>query len=170
MRAVIHRPLVFRRRAAALVKVDAVALEVMARLRQHRRRDVEAGGVLLGRYVVGCEDVIVDEVTVPMRGDRCTSTTFYRDARRHQEVIDARWDASRGTCQYLGEWHTHPEAIPAPSDADLADWRRRLRNDQFDSDSLLFVIVGTESVRAWEGLRSSSEVRALGDFEDRLDP
>lgn len=116
---------------------------------------------MLGRYVLGCEDVVVDEVTVPMRGDRRTRTTFRRDARSHQKIIDARWDTSRGTCQYLGEWHSHPEAIPSPSGVDLTDWRRRIQSDRFDSESLFFLIVGTVAVRAWEGVRSSSKVRPL---------
>jgi integrative and conjugative element protein (TIGR02256 family) len=121
----------------------------------------EAGGVILGRYVRDCDDVVVDEVTVPTRRDRRTRTRYHRDARDHQRVIDARWEGSAGTCLYLGEWHTHPEPIPSPSSVDLAEWKRRLQNDQFDGDALLFLIVGTKTVGAWEGLRSTLEIRML---------
>lgn len=161
MRALIGRPFVFRRPGGALVKIDALPAGIMLLYRQSNARDREAGGVLLGRYVRGCGDVVVDEATIPMRGDRRTRTTYHREAKRHQEIIDARWSMSAGTCQYLGEWHTHPETDPTPSGIDLSDWRRRLRHDEFDSDTLLFVIVGTETVRVWEGHRRSREIHVL---------
>ncbi|NMO18772.1 hypothetical protein HPC49_14015 [Pyxidicoccus fallax] len=135
------------------VKLDPAALSQMLAFRQTRTCHPEAGGVLLGRYIVGCRDVVVDEVTIPMAGDWRLPFFFRRSHSRHQQVIDARWAASRGTCQYLGEWHTHPEPIPGPSSTDIADWRRRLRTDRFDGDSLLFIIVGIREVRVWEGSR-----------------
>lgn len=154
--------LVFTRTSGAQVKVSAAPLAVMHGLRQRPlSRDLEAGGVLLGRYLLGTADVVIDQVTVPMRGDRQTRTQFHRDRRRHQQVIDGCWADSRGTCQYLGEWHTHPEATPSPSRTDLGDWRRRLKRDGVDTDALLFLIVGTERLLMWEGVRSSLEIRQL---------
>lgn len=144
-----------------MVKVGPVALSQVLAFRQIRSSHTEAGGVLLGRYILGCQDRVVDEVTVPMRGDRRMRLAFHRSPERHQEVIDSRWAASRGTCQYLGEWHTHPEFSPTPSSTDLSDWRRRLRADQFDGDSLLFVIVGIREVRAWEGFRCTQAIDLL---------
>lgn len=153
--------LVFRLADGARVKISSPALARMLDHRQAQARRSESGGVLLGRYISGCRDIIVDEVTTPMAGDRWTRFSFYRSHAPHQRVIDERWLASRGTCQYLGEWHTHPELYPSPSRIDLDDWRRRLRTDEFDSDSLMFVIVGIREVRAWQGLRGSGEICAL---------
>jgi integrative and conjugative element protein (TIGR02256 family) len=104
---------------------------------------------------------VVDEVTIPMRGDRRMRLAFHRSPKPHQEVIDSRWAVSQGTCQYLGEWHTHPEFSPTPSSTDLSDWRRRLSADQFEGDSLLFVIVGICEVRVWEGFRSTQVIHLL---------
>ena len=86
---------------------------------------------------------------------------FHRSQAPHQRVIDARWRVSRGTCQYLGEWHTHPESSPAPSRVDLDDWYRRLRVDRFEGDSLLFIIVGTHEVCVWEGNRCTQVMDCL---------
>jgi hypothetical protein len=36
----------------------------------------EAGGVLIGRHILGGSDVVVDRVTIPMAGDRRARTRF----------------------------------------------------------------------------------------------
>ncbi|RKH52691.1 hypothetical protein D7Y23_06235 [Corallococcus sp. AB050B] len=153
--------LVFCRMDGSCVKLDPVALSQMISFRQTRRCHREAGGVLLGRYIKGCRDIVVDEVTSPMAGDWRLPFFFRRSRSRHQQVIDERWTASRGTCQYLGEWHTHPELIPNPSSTDIAEWRRRLRTDLFDGNSLLFIIVGIREVRIWEGARADPVLALL---------
>nr|WP_254627998.1 Mov34/MPN/PAD-1 family protein [Myxococcus sp. CA040A] len=130
--------------------------------------DAEAGGVLLGRILVNCDDVVIDEVTLPMTEDTRGRFTFHRARSRHQQVVDDRWKDSRGTCLYLGEWHTHPEPYPTPSHVDVGDWRRRLREDQFEGESLLFLIVGTHSVGAWEGRRRSRRILPLQPMGDPL--
>jgi integrative and conjugative element protein (TIGR02256 family) len=146
--------IVFRRQGGAVIKLDSGPLHQLLGFRQLASSDVEAGGVLLGRYILGCRDVVVDEVTTPMAGDQRTRLSFHRNPQFHQQVIDERWKSSRGTCHYLGEWHTHPEPLPTPSRIDLEDWRRRLREDRYPGDSLFFVIVGTREVAAWEGSQS----------------
>jgi integrative and conjugative element protein (TIGR02256 family) len=142
--------LVFSRHNGGRIKVTAAVLRVMQSYAQHGRRATEAGGVLLGRYLQGSADVVVDAVTVPMPGDKRSRYSFYRAKARHQAAIDATWQASGGTCTYLGEWHTHPETYPTPSGIDTTDWRRRLRTDDYH-DELFFLIVGTVEIRAWSG-------------------
>lgn len=156
----------FRRPDGTTLLIDEGALATMLRYRQTKRRDPEAGGVLLGRHLLDAPHIVVDEVTVPTKGD-CRLATFFRRGRAaHQRVIDERWAASRGTCQYLGEWHTHPEPVPHASSVDMADWRRRLRTDVVDGDALVFLIVGTEAIRAWEGARTTGTLIPLIELED----
>ncbi|MBN9686151.1 Mov34/MPN/PAD-1 family protein [Corallococcus sp. NCSPR001] len=145
--------LLFRRAGGGVLKVSP---EVLARLdpfRQLEPSQTEAGGVLLGRQIQGCDDIIIDEVTTPMTGDSRARLRFHRAPSRHQSVIDARWAESQGTCHYLGEWHTHPEPVPTPSSVDVDGWRRRLKEDRFEGSSLFFLIVGMEQVAIWEGIR-----------------
>lgn len=160
----LPRNLVFYRSSGAAVKIAPPALATMLSFRQTTATAKEAGGILLGRYIIDCQDVVVDEATTPTRSDRRARFTFHRDATPHQRIIDERWHASQGRFHYLGEWHTHPETSPTPSSVDLADWRRRLRTDRFDADSLLFVIVGTRDLRMWEG--REHEIRELK-FDNR---
>lgn len=156
----------FRRPDGTTLLLGEGALATMLRYRQTKRRDPEAGGVLLGRHILDVPHVVVDEVTVPTKGDRRLLTFFRRGRDAHQRVIDERWAASRGTCQYLGEWHTHPEPVPHASSVDVADWRRRLRSDVFDGDALVFLIVGTEAIRVWEGERATGALIPLTELEE----
>lgn len=110
----------------------------------------EAGGVLLGRYILDTHDVVVDLITEPMPRDLRSRVRFFRHRRGHQIAIDQTWRESSGTCTWLGEWHSHPEHNPSPSFTDHADWRRKLLVDRYD-EVLFFVIVGIQNICVWEG-------------------
>ena len=153
--------IVFRTRDGKRLKLDDAVLDRLALYRQVGLHHHEAGGVLLGRHLLDSSDIVVDEITEPMAGDSRSRFRFRRGQRNHQRRIDEAWLASRGTCVYLGEWHTHPEADPTPSSTDLHDWRRRLRTDAFGGDALYFLILGVRAVRAWEGARVSLAINPM---------
>lgn len=137
------------------------ALTTLLRFRQLGACDNEAGGVLLGRHLKDGGHIVIDEVTVPMKGDWRCLTMFRRGRASHQRVIDERWRESSGTCRYLGEWHTHPEPHPTPSFVDTRDWGRRMRRDVVDAATVLFVIVGTAQIAVWQGDRSTGVLTRL---------
>lgn len=140
------------------------ALMVMSSFRQDTLDKREAGGVMLGRHILDSSDVVVDEVTVPMSGDQRSRTSFFRGRVNHQQAIDEAWRQSGGTCTYLGEWHTHPEAIPNPSWVDLREWQRKLHEDVYAGAGLFFVIVGINLTRVWEGRRGCRQFQMIGQF------
>ena len=145
----------------AAVQIGDAALDVLLAHRQIADDAPEAGGVLLGRYILGTKDIVVDSTTVPMHGDVGSRFAFHRSAETHQKALDFAWHQSGGAIGYLGEWHTHAEPDPTPSAVDLDDWAKRLRGDTFDGDSLLFVIVGQERTRMWRGDRATLEIVEL---------
>ncbi|HEX2093384.1 MAG TPA: Mov34/MPN/PAD-1 family protein [Longimicrobiaceae bacterium] len=152
--------LTFARPGGGRFQIGPASLRVMRGYLQNLPRKTEAGGVLLGRHIADSLDVVVDEVTVPMRGDRRERYRFWRAHEPHQGVIDRAWRESGGTCTYLGEWHTHPEPVPTPSKVDRNDWRRKLREDRF-SGIVFFVILGTREVRVWEGSQGGTTLLPL---------
>jgi integrative and conjugative element protein (TIGR02256 family) len=153
-------PLTYARNAGGRLQISRQTVEVLRRFIQDRPAKKEAGGVLLGRHILDTNDVVVDAVTVPLPGDQRGRVRFLRARQRHQEAIDQAWRDSGGTCTFLGEWHTHPEAHPWPSGTDRQDWLRKLREDEF-THWLFFVIVGTEETRVWEGARNGKAVFRL---------
>ena len=135
------------------LKLGPEALAAFRSFEQHAPDALEAGGYLLGRYLRGGFDLVVDQVTVPFPGDERSRYGFSLLDAGHQRALEAAWKASGGTCCYLGHWHTHAEAYPTPSAIDLNDWHRRLRDpaETLPDEARFFVIVGTREIRVWEG-------------------
>lgn len=148
-----------------VIKLSAEIVERMQSYRQQKREDLESGGVLLGRFLLDSKDIVVDKITVPMFGDKRARNSFHRGEKMHQRAIDRAWEQSRGTCHYLGEWHTHPDRYAEPSRKDIANWERHLKRDIFSSRFLYFVIVGTRDIGIWEGDRRNLRITKLKIYE-----
>jgi integrative and conjugative element protein (TIGR02256 family) len=143
----------FQKSDEGKLKVGAPALAKMRRYIQSLPYQAEAGGLLLGRYIIDSSDIVVDLVTVPMRGDVRNRYSYLRRSRMHQILMEKAWTESKGTCTYLGEWHTHPESIPTPSSVDRHNWHCRLYEDTYEGESLFFLILGIDELVAWEAIR-----------------
>jgi integrative and conjugative element protein (TIGR02256 family) len=143
------------------VKISDSPYETMYSYRQTNRTDTEAGGMLFGRFLIDSNDIVIDALSVPMKGDIRKRTYFHRSMKAHQEVLDRVYEESYGTCHYVGEWHTHPEADPSPSNIDLKNWRRIMSQTVTDSNLFLFIIVGTAQIRVWRGIKELNEIIPL---------
>jgi integrative and conjugative element protein (TIGR02256 family) len=152
--------LLFARHDGGTIYFTEPVVRCMHAHRQFSSTSREAGGVLLGRHLLDCQDAIVDEVTEPARTDRRSWAGFFRSLAHHAIAVK-RWHASGGTCAYLGSWHTHPEPDPHPSSVDLADWRHALARDHYDGAALFFVIVGTQRLRTWQGDRRAAAIQEI---------
>ncbi|MGN4300695.1 Mov34/MPN/PAD-1 family protein [Bacillus cereus group sp. BCN31] len=143
------------------LKISNGVLEGLKKYRQFDIEATEAGGVLLGRFLNDSNDVIIDSLTEPLEKDIRKRCYFKKHLEDHQKMVDKIWRDSKGTCNYLGEWHTHPEKHPTPSWHDKREWRKVLKNTKCDSKTLFFVIVGTESIGVWIGSRTELKIEAL---------
>lgn len=148
-------PLSYLRDEGGTFQIGDQALTVLLSNRQSEPLDKEAGGILLGRLLLDTRDVIADQASNPAPADRRGRFFFHRARRPAQDKVHAAWASSNRTAQYLGEWHTHPEADPSPSNQDLSNWSKLLRVTVCEHASLFFVIVGLERVRVWEGNRAT---------------
>ena len=140
----------FKRSKRGSLKFDHKVLDKFSEVKQMDFHAPESGGLLLGRLIEGSNDVIVDEATMPTKGD-LRGRFFFRRARRQSQdrVVDA-WRTSNNTKIYLGEWHTHPEEYPNPSGRDVVNWRSISSNAIYEQDFLIFVIVGIKNIKVWE--------------------
>ena len=142
--------MIFERPGGGVLRIADHVLALVAPYRQHDRFAPEAGGVLLGRIVIERPDVTVETLTIPSPDDRRSRFAFFRARKPTQAAINAAWQASGGTQNYLGEWHTHPEDHPTPSWVDQRNWQRIARDARFEQDALFFLIAGRVSLAAWE--------------------
>lgn len=132
------------------------AYQQLNKFKQRKRGDKEAGGILLGKMFENKQDLIIDEITTPLKQDKRSRNMFYRSDDHHAIAVE-KWEHSDGFCHYLGLWHTHPEKIPSPSSIDLIDWENAINNGRFEGDSLFFIILGTKRLCCWQGVKRASE-------------
>jgi len=153
--------LIFEITNGGRIKLTAPVIETLHQYKQIHKNSLESGGVLLGRFIKVSKNIVVDKITSPSKGDKQTRYSFKRFSSVHQEIITEEWHNSKGTCNYLGEWHTHPEDFPTPSGVDIRDWKRKLKKDVFSSRYLYFIIAGIKSIDIWEGDRRTLEIVKL---------
>lgn len=153
--------MILRRPDSGRLSISEPALEKFKAYRQMQSQDTEAGGLLLGRLIVGTDDIVIDEATSPSTKDRRSRFAFRRSKRPAQNRVDAAWAESASTRVYLGEWHTHPEADPSPSLIDRCNWKKIVARARFEQMSLHFVIVGRSRIRAWEVNKKTGRIDEL---------
>ena len=158
----LHPPLIFQRAREGQLIISRNALGTILTYRQLVSSSHEAGGVLLGRYSVGSEDIVIESATTPQARDKSSRHRFHRAKQPHQKLIDGAWEKSGGVTTYLGEWHTHPEEVPTPSAIDRVGWTKKSIIDHF-SEAIFFLIVGTTTVRVWEGARRHPAQYLIGE-------
>lgn len=152
---------IFQLSNKGVVKLSECLMQLICSYRQNEKKHTEAGGILMGRFIKNSKNIVIDRATEPMKGDLKTRYSFKRLSSMHQVILDEEWLKSKGTCNYLGEWHTHPEEIPNPSIIDKRDWKRKLKNDDFSSRYLYFIIAGTKEILVWEGDRRTLDIKQL---------
>lgn len=105
----------------------------------------ESGGVLIGQRKG--QHFHIKQLTFPMTGDVRSRFGIRRSARRHNSIIQQAIKSSGGEYWYLGEWHTHPQRIPTPSNTDFATWKRIYNEIKIP---IVCLIGGSEAIVAYE--------------------
>lgn len=124
-----------------------LAPDVLAVFWKHRQRffwQPESGGILLGRRRGKHLEVLL--ATEPGLHDKRSTYLFLREAEDHAEVAQQVWLKGDRQIDYLGEWHTHPQAVPIPSRIDRAEWCKLIQQRP-DKTTLLMIVVGTKRLR-----------------------
>lgn len=146
-------------------KISEQVLGIIKNYIQITKDSLEAGGVMLGRYLWS-GNIVIDYITVPKVNDKRRKYYFFRDRSTHQKEIIKKWKQSNGTCNYLGEWHTHPEENPKPSEYDITQWKKMIKNAQYDSDYLFFLIAGRNQIKVWIGFKDGLIIKELSEYEN----
>ena len=129
---------------------------VVERLRSYRQISpvsLEAAGVLIGERREN--HVVIHEISEPGPGDVRTRSTVVRKGLHHQALVNKLHHASGGTMNYLGEWHTHPERFPSPSNTDKSSWQRDIMSEEL----MILIIVGQSAT--WCGKMEGRRIEVL---------
>lgn len=153
-------PLQYKRESGGILQINPGVVTRIIIHKQISIHSTEAGGVLLGRYIKNTEDVVIDLITEPSNDEHRTRLAYFRTSPHHQALLDDSWTQTAGELTYLGDWHTHPQCKPVPSLVDKENWHDRLEKDIF-TESLFFLILGSQEIRIWEGKNNSIRLDEL---------
>ena len=145
--------LTFRDDNDELVVITAKVMSQLLSFRQLSPESHEAAGVLIGERR-GIH-LVIHDLSVPGKGDKRTRFSVDRCGPHHQEAVDAAFYRSKGTLQYLGEWHTHPEDYPHPSFRDKRSWLSNLTAPA----TIVLIIVGKKSL--WAAKKTENAILPL---------
>lgn len=98
---------------------------------------LETGGLLLGH--LHDDGVVVRYAGGPGPAAQREPTRFRRDLAFARGLADAAWKLDRSI--WIGEWHTHPNASPVPSDIDMETYARHLNDPDLTLPTFLSLIV-----------------------------
>ncbi|WP_138443022.1 ThiF family adenylyltransferase [Sinomonas susongensis] len=104
------------------IRVSAAAVAEMRsearRGARVRNRNVETGGMLLGRIDEATRIVFIDAAVGPPPDSRLSSLYFQHGTAGTQETVDYYRNRSGGATGFIGIWHTHPYGKARPSETD----------------------------------------------------
>jgi integrative and conjugative element protein (TIGR02256 family) len=131
-----------------VVELDDITLTIEANVMykflehiQDTNLKPESGGILIGYYIDEYSFIITD-ISTPTDNDICSRYSFIRSHKNAQRFIKQKFEKSNGKKIYLGEWHTHPENCPTPSNVDILSYKRQLNTNILNSKITFMVIVG----------------------------
>lgn len=120
-----ERELTYQDSNGYLVVITEHVLNVLEKYKQTEMHDNEAAGVLLGEK--RGHHLVITDLSEPGFGDLRKRHLVDRRGKHHQQKVDECFQLSGGTVNYLGEWHTHPESLPQPSEQDRSSWSTHLK-------------------------------------------
>lgn len=101
----------------------------------------------VGTSLVGCYSSCGFEASIlgvaPVSTDSKGSTnSFYRGVAGLRDFYSRLWRAFRGKRHYVGEWHSHPDAVPIPSRTDDRNQMAIAMDMHTNCPECILIIVG----------------------------
>jgi integrative and conjugative element protein (TIGR02256 family) len=153
--------------AGVVVFEPAVLLHLIS-YRQLKCLAPEAGGQLFASMDEPKVMRIV-EATGPRLTDRRSLFGYHPDRKAEKLEITDRY--AHGL-HFVGDWHTHAQSVPRPSDTDLESMAETVAQSVYDIPGFLLVIVGRRTFsdglhvsfhqkKGWEALSVAANVPVL---------
>lgn len=124
-----------------IVEINRSILAVIA-IHCKKAKEVETGGVLVGRYIENFHVAVVTEAPPPPNDSKSSPTKFKRGVSGLQQLFLQRWRATQRT-YYIGEWHYHPSNFVEPSLVDFDQMIEFSYSEDYDCVAPIMLLAGT---------------------------
>lgn len=122
------------------LNIDETVTSIFLKYVQLNPNSFESGGILTGK--IYDESIEILNCSEPTKLDNRQKYNFNRSCKSAQVFINKRFDMSKGEEIYLGEWHTHPEDIPTPSQLDIKSFSKTISKNILNSCIHFMIIIG----------------------------
>lgn len=121
----------------------------------------ECGGQLFAQ--ISSKVIEVKVATGPYKSDKSTKYSFIPDKKKQQYDIDKCFN---NNLHYIGDWHTHPQAIPKPSQTDIDSMLDYFNKSKHQLNNLVLIIVGNNQTEEmlWVGIINNTRVLQLNNL------
>lgn len=85
-------------------------------------------------------------MTIPSDLDKSSRFNFIRAKKSAQKAINKYFKESGGKKIYLGEWHSHPEDLPMPSQLDCKSIKEQIIFNKLNSNTIFMIIIGRKGL------------------------
>ena len=113
------------------------------RSRRVNGHQVETGGILFGQRDDVSKILWINEITGPPPDTEASEDYFLCGVEGIAETNQEKQDRTRGSVQFVGMWHTHPRALPLPSEIDVAGMKKIVCATDPPTPKALLLIVGS---------------------------
>lgn len=137
------------------ILINNTVLKIFSNFRQVKNNKKESGGILLGR-IHNKNLFSLTKVSTPNMFDKAKRCNFIRNKKAAQIIIDFEFYNSLGKTIYLGEWHTHPENHPNPSEQDYLMLKEQFSKNNLNTNEIILIIQGIKYV--YVGLYNGSKI------------
>lgn len=130
------------------IRISQAAISELHAWARRSARDsgerAETGGVLFGERDNACRVVWVSEIIGPPPDSESSHDHFICGIHGAAEANEEKRRRTRGSVQYVGMWHTHPESYPFPSETDFLSMHKLVNADQPSTPKHLLLILGSD--------------------------
>jgi len=126
------------------LSISQSVLKIFNRYVQIHPKSPESGGILTGEIYDNIINLL--NCSEPSDLDQRSRYNFNRSFIAAQKFINEKFKISSGKEIYLGEWHTHPEDHPSPSNTDIKNFLKTIKNNHLNSNVHFMIIIGRLSI------------------------
>lgn len=103
----------------------------------------ETGGVIIGKYSEDKKCAHVSEIIeIKNKSKIFRICRFLLKGKILSSILEEKWQKTKGSEYYLGEWHSHPVNCPKPSSVDIKTMSRISNNVREECNAPLLLILG----------------------------
>ena len=132
--------------------------------RRKRGKRVETGGILYGKRDDVLRIIWVDFASGPPADSKHSRMEFLCGINGVEHDNESWRKQTRGSVEYVGTWHTHPECKPSPSEKDWLGMARILTVGDPPPRKCLLLIVGLQKKNPWLGAAVFERKTIKGDL------